>query len=212
MDSNFIIENQNLIYSIASYYKGYNIEDLFQVGCIGLIEAYQNYDSSKNTKFTTYAYPYILGRISEYVRCDKDIKISKDIYSLNGKIEKVKSMLSQELGRIPTDIEVANYLDIDPYKYSEAVNSMNPIKSLDYEYVGFDTSLYDIIKDNMDIETMVTLKSELDKLDPIDKEILISRYLYDLNQTEIAKNLNMNQVAISRRSNKVLTKLRSNLR
>ena len=209
MDIEFINDNKNLIYSIANYYKGYNIEDLFQVGCIGLIEAYKKYDATKNTKFTTFAYPYILGRISEYVRCDKDIKISKDIYSLNGKIEKVKAMLSQELGRIPTDEEVANYLDVDPYKYSEAVNSMNPIQSLDYEFM--DMSLYDIIKDNMDIETMVTLKNELDKLDPIDKEIIISRYLYDLNQTEIARNLNMNQVAISRRSNKVLTKLRSNL-
>ena len=173
MDIKFINDNKKLIYSIANYYKGYNTEDLFQVGCIGLIEAYQNYNPSKNTKFTTYAYPYILGRISEYVRCDKDIKISKDIYSLNGKIEKVKAMLSQELGRIPTDIEVANYLDVDPYKYSEAVNSMNPIQSLDYEYVGFDTSLYDIIKDNMDIETIVTLKSELDKLDPIDIKIFV---------------------------------------
>lgn len=212
MDINFINENKNLIYSIASRYYGYaSMEDLFQVGCIGLIEAYNNYDINRNTKFSTFAYPYILGRISEFVRCDKDIKISRDIYSLNGKIEKVKNILSQELGRMPNDIEVANYLGVDLYKYSEAVNSVNPIESLDYSYDGFDESLYDIISNNMDIESIIALKSELDKLDPIDKKILISRYFYDLNQTEIAESLNMNQVAVSRRSNKVLTKLRTNL-
>ena len=213
MDINFINDNKNLIYKIASHYSGYaSMEDLFQVGCIGLIEAYNKYDSARNTKFSTFAYPYILGRISEFVRNNKDIKVSRDMYFLNSKIEKVKNMLSQELGRIPTDIEIANYLDVDPYKYSEAVNSMNPVQSLDYEYIDFDTTLYDIIEDDIDIETAVTIKDELDKLDPVDREIIISRYFYDLTQSEIAKNLNMNQVAISRRSNKVLTKMRLNLR
>ena len=87
--SYLIKENEKLIYKITHFFTNYESkEDLFQVGCIGLIKAYQNYKEGYNTKFTTYAYPYILGEIKKYVREDKGIKVSRDITKLNLKIEK----------------------------------------------------------------------------------------------------------------------------
>ena len=214
MDMNIILENKNLIYSIANIYKGYaSIEDLFQAGCIGIIEAYKRFDSSKNTKFSSFAYPYILGEISKFVRYDKPIKISKDISSLSFKIEKVKNSLSQELGRYPTDEEVAAFLDVDISLYNEAINSIGCVDSLDYKITDDgNVDLYNIVGENMDIDTMIMLNEELSKLDPIDREIILSHYIYDLTQMEIANKTGLNQVAVSRREHKVMTLLRSNLR
>ena len=79
-----ILENQNLIYSITKYFEKYaNKEDLFQAGCMGMIMAYKNYNPDMNVKFTTYAYPYILGEMKKLVREDKSIKISRNIQLLN---------------------------------------------------------------------------------------------------------------------------------
>lgn len=214
MDINVIMDNKNLIYSIANIYKNYaSMEDLFQAGCIGLMEAYNNFDASRNTKFSTFAYPYILGEISKCVREDKPIKISRDISSLSNKIEKVKNMLAQELGRIPSDEEVASYLNVDINIYNEAINSINCVDSLDYQITNDGSmDLYDVIGTSLDMDTMVMLNEELGKLDPLDREIIISHYLYDLTQMEIAKKMGMNQVAVSRREQKVMTRLRTNLK
>lgn len=213
MDMNIILENKNLIYSIANIYKGYaSIEDLFQAGCIGIIEAYKRYDNSKNTKFSSFAYPYILGEISKFVRQDKPIKISKDISNLSYKIEKVKNNLSQELGRYPTDEEVASFLEVDISLYNEAINSISCVDSLDYKITDDgNLDLHDIIGNNMDIDTMIMLNEELSKLEPIDREIILSHYIYDLTQMEIANKTGLNQVAVSRREQKIMKILRSNL-
>ena len=101
--TNLIIENQNLIYKISMLFTNYsNKEDLFQVGCIGLINAYKKYDESFNTKFTTYAYPFILGEMNNYVKKDKGIKISREISKLNSMIERASILLTQRLMREPT--------------------------------------------------------------------------------------------------------------
>ncbi|MBR1377259.1 MAG: sigma-70 family RNA polymerase sigma factor [Bacilli bacterium] len=209
-----ILENKNLIYSIANIYKGYaNIEDLYQAGCIGLIDAYNHYDSSKNTKFSSFAYIYILGEISKCVREDKSITISKEISSRSSKIEKVKGVLAQELGRYPTDEEVANYLDISIEDYNEAVNSTYCVDSLD-NAISDDGNLdlYNVIGATMDIDSMIDLQMALDELDPVDRRIILAHYMYDLTQTEIAKQVGMNQVAVSRHEQKVISKLRQNLK
>ena len=213
MDMNIILENKNLIYSIANIYKGYaSLEDLFQAGCIGIIEAYKKYDKTKNTKFSTFAYPYILGEISTFVRQDKPIKISKDISSLSFKIEKVKNMLAQELGRFPTNQEVADYLNVDINIYNDAINSVGCVDSLDYQITtDGNIDLYDVIGNQIDLDTIVMLNNELSKLDPLDREIILSHYLYDLTQMEIANKIGLNQVAVSRREQKVISLLRSNM-
>ena len=134
-----IMENKNLIYSITKYFDNYkNKEDLFQSGVLGLLAAYKNFDSSYNIKFTTYAYPYILGEMKKLVREDKNIKISRDIIKLNSKIEQTRNMLMQKFLRPVTNKELADYLEIDEYLISEALNSSNPIMSID-EPICMDT-------------------------------------------------------------------------
>ena len=208
-ERNLIIENKNLIYKIANMYRAQaDIEDLFQAGCIGLVNAYRKYDPNKNVKFTSYAYKYILGEISNIVRKDRVLPISKERYSLNKKIENAKSYLTQELQRIPTNDEVAYYLGEDISVIEDAINNINPIESLDYEYN--DTNLYDMIGNNMDIDTMIDLERELAKLDADERKIILAQYVYDLSQQEIAEMLNMNQVAVSRKRKKIITQMRQN--
>ena len=209
------MENKNLIYSITKYFDNYkNQEDLFQSGVLGLLAAYKNFDSSYNIKFTTYAYPYILGEMKKLVREDKNIKISRDIIKLNSKIEQTRNMLMQKFLRPVTNKELADYLEIDEYLISEALNSSNPIMSID-EPICMDTkeiTLHEVIADKaQDINTLIALKDELMKLNNIEKEIVDKRYFKDLTQTEIAQSLGMSQVQVSRQEQKVLAKLKQKL-
>lgn len=213
MDENekrLIIENKNLIYKIANIYRRQSdIEDLFQAGCIGLVKAYRKYDSTKNTKFTSYAYKYILGEISMSVINDRTIQVSKEKYALNKKIEDVKVILTQELERTPTIEEIAEYLDEDTRIIEDTINNFHPVESLDYE-IDDNISLYSIIGNNMDIDAMIDLERELAKLDEEERKILLAQYVYDLSQEETAKMMNMNQVAVSRKKRKIITKMRQN--
>ncbi len=173
--------------------------------------AYKKYDSNKNTKFSTFAYPYIFGEINKCFRSSKPLKISKDITSLANRIEKVKSILAQEYGRYPTDLEVMAYLSIGQKEYNTAIESTNAIFSLDYTYED-DISFYDMLGKTLDLDTMIMLKEELAKMPELDRKIFLSHYLYDLTQQEIANKFGINQVAVSRNYGKTLKRLRVSIR
>lgn len=214
--SKLITDNENLIYKITHYFSNYSSkEDLFQVGCIGLIKAYKNYKEGYNTKFTTYAYPYILGEIKKYIREDRGIKYSRDIAKLNLKIERANIVLSQKLMRIPTYRELSEYLGIDEYFISEALCASNVLQSLDEPIVsdGKELTLYDTIPnvETMDLDTLVSLKQELSLLNNNDYKIISGHFLQDKTQSEIASDLGINQVQVSRREQKILTKLKDKL-
>ena len=214
--SKLITENENLIYKITHYFSNYSSkEDLFQVGCIGLIKAYKNYKDEYNTKFTTYAYPYILGEIKKYIREDKGIKYSRDITKLNLKIERANMVLAQKLMRVPTYRELSEYLGIDEYYISEALCASNVLESLDepIRSDGKELTLYDTVPniETMDLDTLVSLRYELSKLDNNDYKIISGHFLHDKTQSEIASDLGINQVQVSRREQKILTKLKDKL-
>lgn len=215
--SEVINQNEKLIYKITHYFTNYESkEDLFQVGCVGLIKAYQNYKEGYNTKFTTYAYPYILGEIKRYIREDKGIKISRDISKLSLKIEKANILLTQKLMRIPTISELSEFLGIDEILIVEALASNNVVESLDEPVQCKDDTicLYDKISvvEHLDKDTLIALKEELQSLDREDYNIINSHYIKDLTQSEIANELGMSQVQVSRREKKVLVKLRQRLK
>lgn len=214
--SKLITDNENLIYRITHYFNNYlNKDDLFQVGCIGLIKAYQNYKEEFGTKFSTYAYPYILGEIKKYIREDKGIKVSRDISKLNLKIERANLILSQKLMRMPTFSELSEYLGIDEYYISEALCASNVLESLDAAITtdGKDLTLYDTVPkiEKMDIDTLLTLKNELSKLSSDEYQIITDHYLRDKTQSEIAASLGINQVQVSRCEQKILKKLRTRM-
>ena len=211
-DGELIRENKNLIYSIISYFPNFHSkEDLFQVGCIGLIKAYKKFDKSLNIKFSTYAYSYIMGEIQKYVRDDKTIKVSREISLLNYKINKAIILLSQKLMREPTIKELASFLEIDEYYISEALNALNPVRSLD-ETIGDSFSLYEVIpnKDGM-VDDYLVLKESISKLDKKERKILKMRYYENRTQSEVATYFNTNQTGISREEQKILVKLRNSL-
>lgn len=214
--NDLIINNQNLIYSIAGYFKNYpNKEDLFQVGCVGLIKAYKKYDASYETKFTTYAYTYIFGEMKKYVREDREVKISRDITKFNLKIEKASILLTQKLKRVPTTKELSDYLEVDEKYIIDAIKSRSSAISLDEPIMsdGKDISPYELIADKKreDIDAILDLRRELSKLSDTDKKLIDERYNKDYTQSEVATNLGMTQVQVSRLESKILKKLKYNL-
>ena len=204
-----ILENSNLIYSIASHFgNNQDMDDLFQAGCIGMMEAYKKFDASRGVKFTTFAYPYILGRISEYARENHAIKLSKDMMRARNKIDKAKLYLTQEFMREPTNEELSEYLNIPLENLNMLMNYKGEGISLDEAYLD-DLSLYDVIAGKeADYNTLVFLKQEIDSLGEPERTIMYERYFEDMTQSEIANNLGLSQVDVSRREKKVLVKLR----
>lgn len=203
-----LVENENLIYSVASKFTKYkDKEDLFQAGCVGMMEAYKNYDKTKGTKFTTYAYPYIFGEINKYVREDHTIKLSKDMQKLKSKIETAKNILTQKLMHVPNIKELSSYLEIEEEIINSVINYNDPY-SIDKE-IDEDTSMHEIIPDKIiDYDSLIDLKTEIEYLEEPERTIMIERYYNDITQTELSKRLGLSQVDISRREKKVLTKLK----
>ena len=203
-----LLENQNLIYSIASKFTKYkDKDDLFQAGCIGMIEAYKNYDKDKNTKFTTYAYPYIFGEISKYVREDHTVKLSRDMSRLKNKVEVARNYLAQNLMHTPSIKELSDYLEIEEETIKNLLEYNDPY-SMD-ELFKDDLSMHELVPDKqLDINTLLALKNEIESLGEPERTIMLERYYNDLTQTEVAKNLGITQVDVSRREKKVLTKLK----
>ncbi len=211
MKDEIIVENQNLIYYIAGFFKNYPYkEDLYQAGRLGMIKAYDKYDSNMDCKFTTYAFSYILGEMKKLVREDKGIKISREISKLNLKIEKAYVLLSQKLMKEPSTYEIASFLEIPEYYVSEAITSLNKIKSIDepINSDGKDLTLQDVIGKSENIDDLILLKESLEKLNNEEKFIIDSRYVKDYTQEEIANKLGISQVQVSRKEKKVLEKLK----
>ena len=169
-----VLENDALIYSIAKKFRG-DIEDLFQVGVIGLIKASNNYNKDFNTKFTTYAYQYIFGEIYQYVLKNKNIKVSSEWIKINTAINKAKDFLSQKYERNPSDYELAAFLEMDIEKIKE-VNNLKEIISLDDDRNDID--LYNFIKsDEVNKDDLILLRDALKKLNKEERELIIKRYL-----------------------------------
>jgi RNA polymerase sporulation-specific sigma factor len=210
-----IVQHDKLIHSIINNFnKYYDKEDLYQVGVIGVIKAYNNFDNSLGVKFSTYAYTYILGEVRAYIRSAKQIKVSRDLIRLNTKIEQTKSILSQRLMREPSILELSLFLEVDEQKIEEALN-INNIISFDEPVNdnGKEITLYDTIgkKDNVDLNILIDLREQLNSLSSDEKRLIESRYFEDNTQTETANILGMSQVQVSRCEQKVLKKLRANL-
>ncbi len=202
-----IIENSNLIYSIANKFGTRDIDDLFQAGCIGMMEAYEKFDVSRGVKFTSFAYPYIVGRISEFVRENHTIKLSRDMMRAKRKVDKAKIYLTQELMREPTDDEISNYLNIPLENLIMLMNYNGDGYSLDEPYLD-DLSLYNVISNGEINDELLFLKEEIDSLDEPERTIIYERYFADMTQNEVANNLGLSQVNVSRKEKKVLSKLR----
>ncbi len=213
---NDLVEEYGLmIHKMTHMFTSYPYkEDLYQAGFIGLMDAKEKYDKNYGTKFSTFAYPFILGEMKKVVRKDTNIKISRSILSLKLKIEKMTLLLSQQLMRYPTIHEIASELKMEDEKIEEILSINTNVSSLDETITG-DTnemSFYEIIENNsLNLDTLVALKEEISNLKEPDKTIIEKRFIENYSQTEVANLLGMNQVKVSRIENKVKQKLRNNL-
>ena len=213
--STLIEENKGLICSIINKYTNYyEFEDLYQVSVIGIIKAYKNYKKEYNTKFTTYAYKWILSEVVNFVNKSKLISTSRKYNSLYKKILEAKSILTQRLMKEPTNYELSIFLEIDENLIEEVLRLKESIQSLDANLNESDNSLKKI--DNIigekeiDIDN-ISLKEGLNKLDNKELELIKLRYFNELTQEETAKYLNTNQVQISRNESKILKKLKKSI-
>lgn len=212
-------ENLGLVWSIVHRFKNsyYDKEDLFQIGCIGLMKAINHFDTSYNVQFSTYAVPIIMGEIKRYFRDDGTIKVSRSLKELNIKVTKAKEKLQNETNEEPKVEQIAQYLQVDVQDVVEAIDSSYYPTSLNepiYEKDGSTISVEDRIvdkKDDMWFEK-IALEMEMEKLDEKEKMIIYMRYQLDYNQEAIAKRLGISQVQVSRLEKKIVTKLRTRLK
>lgn len=208
--SNEIIESNSwLIYKIArSYSEYYNIEDLFQVGSIGLLKAYKNYDKNSNVKFSTFAYKYVFGEIISYIKKDRNIIVGDEYMSIYKKYEKVKSLLISKYNREVSFSEICKFMEMDEQKLLSVIESVMFTKSID----GNSLINYEFAYDNReDIFNKVLLESELDALEPFDKSLINYRYYQGFTQSETAQALNTSQVKVSRREKMILQRIKTNI-
>ena len=177
---------------------------------LGLMEAKKNYNGEYDTKFSTFAYYYVLGEITKYIRESKSIKLSKDMVRLNRSITHAKEVMEQKLGRSPTSSELSVFLEIPEEKINEVIIATQEAESLDYEN-DLGESLYNFVSNTSSIDTLLDLKSELNNLSDDERRLIHSRYFEDLTQTELSKRTGVSQVQISRKENKILKKLKERL-
>ena len=213
MNDTLIKENEFIIYSVINKYTNYfDKDDLYQVGVIGLLEAIKHYDDNKNTKFSSFAYFYVKGEVTKYIRESNPLKVSKDYIELNKKIGKVKDYLTQKNGYVPSKKELSIFLEIDEKKLDEVENVSTLTISLDteteneteiYNFYGYEEKSYK--------EELIDLRNEISNLSDEEKILLEKRYNEGLTQSEVSKDLGINQVKVCRMEKKALTRLRSKL-
>ena len=212
--TNLILENEGLIYKIIGKYKNYfELDDLYQVAVIGMIKAYKNYNGEYNTKFTSYAYPYILGEVIKYINEYRSIKVNKTTKLLYSKILKAKEILTQRLMKEPTTYELSLFLEIDETIIDEAIITNSTVDSLDKIISEDDKNLflYDKIGYCDSAIENYALTEQIEKLSPEEKKIIVSRYYEDMSQKEVGNSLGMYQVEVSRKEKKILQKLKNNI-
>lgn len=210
---NEILETKDMIYKICSKYsKYYLVEDLYQVGVIGLMKAKKNYKSNMNTKFTTYAYNYILGEIIEFIKNDRTIKVSSDTLKLYKAYEKSKDYLTNELGRNVSLEEISKFMNVDINILSDTIIKSEFVLSTDSK-LSDNFTLENITgKDNRkQIDDLIDLRNELERLSKEERKLIELRYFKDYTQSETAELLNMSQVQVSRNESKILKKMYSRI-
>lgn len=215
-----ITDNIGLVWSIVRRFmsRGHEPEDLFQIGSIGLIKAIDKFDLSYDVRFSTYAVPMIMGEIKRFLRDDGAIKVSRSLKETAGKIRVTKEKLCNMYGREPTLEEISKELDLAKEEVVMALESGAEVESL-YKtiYQGDGNAIYLIDKleqANDENEIMIdklALRETLASLDEKDREIIKLRYFMNKTQTDIAKELGISQVQVSRLEKKILLKMRERM-
>ena len=208
--------NLKLILSVLKGFSGRvdNMDDLFQVGVIGLIKAIDNFDLNHEVKFSTYAVPMIIGEIKRYLRDNNSLRISRSIKDLAYKALKTKDELTFLNNKEPTTLEIASKLNISEWDVIQALNSLKDTVSM-FEPIYNDGGDVIYLSDQLsnddelyDLETKISLKNALNLIKEKEKYIILQRYMMGRTQTELAEEIGISQAQISRLEKNGLDKIK----
>ena len=208
--------NLKLVLSVLKSFSGrtLDLDDLFQVGVIGLIKAIDNFDLTHQVRFSTYAVPMIIGEIKRYLRDNSSLRISRSIKDLAYKAMKMKDELTFLNNKEPTTFEIAERLHISEWEVIQALNSLKDTVSM-FEPIYNDGGDVIYLSDQLsndddvyDLETKISLKNALNKIKDKEKYIILERYMMGRTQTELAEEIGISQAQISRLEKNGLAKIK----
>ena len=211
-------KNVRLVWSVVQRFlnRGYDPEDLFQIGSIGLIKSIDKFDLSYDVRFSTYAVPMIIGEIQRFIRDDGSVKVSRTVKELANKIRIKKDELTKQFGRSPTVYEVAEALDLPPEEVAhaqEAAKSPHSIHETVFENDGDPITLLDQISDqDSSWFDKLTLEEAIRDLSERERLIVYLRYYKDQTQSEVAERLGISQVQVSRLEKKILNEMKNRMK
>lgn len=210
--------NIRLVWSVVQRFlnRGYEADDLFQIGCIGLLKAVDKFNLDFDVKFSTYAVPMIIGEIQRFLRDDGTVKVSRSLKETANKVRKTKDELSKKLGRLPTIGEIAEELDLTPEEIvfaQEANRSPSSIHETVFENDGDPITLMDQISDDTEDQWFdrIALKEAIRHLNAREQLIVYLRYYKDQTQSEVAERLGISQVQVSRLEKKILKTMKDQI-
>ncbi len=217
-----IRENNGLIWSIVKRFmnRGYEVEDLYQIGCMGFIKSIKRFDINFEVKLSTYAVPYILGEIKRFIRDDGPIKVSRSIKELNIKINELRKHYLIKYGREISIEEICKELKVEKEDVIIAIESTNAIESIEESSCsenkdGKKLTIFDKLSTGKNEEEIITnkmvVKQLINELEDRDKEIILLRFFKEKTQTEVAKILGISQVQVSRIERKILNNMKTKL-
>ncbi len=210
--------NTRLVWSVVQRFlgRGYEPDDLFQIGCIGLLKAVDKFDLSYDVKFSTYAVPMIIGEIQRFLRDDGSVKVSRSLKETANRIRKVREELSKTLNRMPTVHEIAEEMSLEPEDVilaQEANRTPASIHETVFENDGDPITLMDQVSDDMHERWFekLALKDAIERLNEREKLIIYLRFYRDQTQSEVAERLGISQVQVSRLEKKILQHIKEQL-
>lgn len=215
-----IEENMGLIHHVVKRFlgRGVEAEDLFQIGAIGLVKAVDRFDLSFGVRFSTYAVPMIAGEIKRFLRDDSMIKISRSLKELAIRAAKLREQLLMERGEEPGVEELSELLGVEPEELVQAMDGSAEVESLQkivYQGDGEGLSLMDKVEQGKDEEEtllrQLLLEQLLRSLEPKERRLIMLRFFHDRTQTQVAEELGMSQVQVSRLEKKILTALKKRI-
>ncbi|MEG0826265.1 MAG: SigB/SigF/SigG family RNA polymerase sigma factor [Bacilli bacterium] len=199
--------NLKLVLSILRKYNNRtdNMDDLFQIGCIGLIKAIDNFDLSHEVRFSTYAVPMIIGEVKRYLRDNNSIRIARSVKDIAYKVLRLKEELSNQYGKEPSMQDISKIIGLSELEIGNAIDAMKDTVSMFepiYNDGGDVIYLADQLEDKNDdlhnIEIKIALKDALNNLKDKERQIINERYIYGKTQMELANDLGISQAQISR--------------
>ena len=213
----FINGNLRLVLSVIQRFqnRGEKADDLFQIGCVGLIKAIDNFDLSQNVQFSTYAVPMIIGEIRRYLRDNNSIRVSRSIRDLAYKALQVKEKLTKDTEKEPTIEQIAKVLEVEKEEVALSLDAIqDPISLQEPIYKDDSENLYimDQIRDNKNIDEKwaenLTIAQALKKLNQREKDIIARRFFDGRTQMEVAEEIGISQAQVSRLEKDAINRIR----